>query len=162
MKFEIEDVLRNCLLKVQEKLADQIAIVNGQRVDFAILDIPTDAYFFASMPKAAFNYRQFVVYGFLNDPQVESGQADNNIKVINLYFEVVSVDAGENPAENVVYQLMRYSTALEEVFLKNSAKIMQGYGNLQVSTLSPSSLFNVDGKMIRSAGVSVTARITAR
>lgn len=163
MKIDTEYIFKRALERVQAELNSEILAVNTNKGDTLVLpDIAADAYFFASIPNAAFNYANFVVYGFLANPQVEAAQEDNNLKELNLYFEVVSVDAGENPAQNVIYKLMRYATALENLFLKSSDKIMQGYGKIQVTTLVPSGLFSLNGKMVRSAGVSVTARITAR
>ncbi len=163
MKFDIESVLKNAVTLVSAQMNTEIGLINTAKGDsLSVPNIPADAYFFASIPKAAFNYKDFVVYGFLANPTIIGAQEDNNIKTIQLFFEVVSVDAGENFDQNVIYKLLRYSAALESIFLKNSSKLMEGCGKVSVETLVPSSLFSVDGKMIRSAGVSVTARITAR
>jgi hypothetical protein len=159
--FDTERVLKNAVEIVKAKLGAEITAVDTEKNDFKLAPIDAKAFYFGQLPKA-FNYNPMLVYGFENNPTLESAQLDNHIKVISLYFEVVIVDGGSKDDENIIYKLLRYSRALENVFIKNYPKIMEGYGNIQVTSLVPTTLFSLDGKMVRSAGVSVTARITAR
>lgn len=161
-RFDTEQVLKAALSVVKLKLNPEITLINAEKGDFTLDPVNDKAYYFASMPKGAFNYNPFVVYGFLANPTTESAQPDNSIKSIELYFEIVLVDSGAKDEENIIYKLLRYSRSLEEIFNKNHDKIMQGFGNIQVTSLSPTTIFNLDGKIVRSAGVSVTAKITAR
>lgn len=161
MAFDTEQVLKNCFLKVKEKLNAEIAAINTEKGDFEIAPINDAAYYFAQIPKA-FNYNPFVVYGFDNPPAIDAAQADNHIKPITMYFEIVLVDGGSKEDQNIIYKLLRYSRALENVFNKNHSKIMEGFGNIQITGLVPTTLFSMEGKTVRSAGVSVTARITSR
>lgn len=160
--FDTETVLKNAIAMVKLKLNDELAVINTEKGDWDIANLNAAAYYFGQIPKGAFNYNPFAVYGFLGDPTFDASQPDNHIKVIPLFFEVVLVDGGNKDDENIIYKLLRYSRALENVFNKNHSKIMEGYGNIQVTSLAPTTLFNLDGKIVRSAGVSVTARITAR
>ena len=163
MKMDIEKIFDDIVTLVREQLNTEIELINAEKDDTLKLETITDkAHFFSSLPQAAFNYTHFLVFSFSNNPTVESQQGDNNIKAINLTFEVVAQDKGQSYDRNLIKRLMRYSTALENIFLKNQGRVMQGYGKLEVTALVPSGLFAVDGKYIRSAGVSVTARITAR
>jgi len=161
--IDTEWVLKQIVDMVLANLPGEIDLMNSTRTDFQLPQIPAEAFFFSALHRAAFNYEQFVVFGFSNAPTYASAQEDNAVKQIELFFEVVASDAGESFESNVVYKLLRYSKVLENVFLKNSDKAMQGYGRIQVSTLVPSTLYSgADGKPIRSAGVSVVAHITAR
>jgi len=160
--FDTEQVLKNSIAVVKLVLNTDITTINNEKADFTIPSINAAAYYFGQIPKGAFNYNPFVVYGFLDNPSLEATQTDNHIKVIQMYFEVVLVDGGNKDDENIIYRLLRYARALENVFNKNHFKIMEGYGNIQVTNLAPTTLFSLDGKVVRSAGVSVTARITSR
>jgi hypothetical protein len=163
IKIDAEDILKKALEVVKAKLPEEIAKLNTRKGDALVLtDLDATAFYFAAMPDAAFNFQEFCVYGFNTNPALEGIQKDNNIKPLNLYFEIVCQDAGDSADLSYIFKLMRYSSALEQVFLNNSEKIMQGYGNLQVVQLEPSGLFSLDGKTIRSAGVGISARITAR
>lgn len=159
--FDTERVLKNAFEVMKARINEEITLINVEKNDFAILPINEKGMYFGQLPKA-FNYNPMLVYGFEGNPQLEAAQANNHIKSINLYFEVVLVDGGAKEDENIIYKLLRYSRALENVFAIYHSKIMEGYGSIQVNTLVPTTLFTVDGKTVRSAGVSVTAKITAR
>lgn len=158
--MDTETILKNAVDLVQTKLGAEITAVNTAKGDSLLTAIPNDAYFFAQVPKV-FNYPTFMVYGFA-DTEISAAQADNNLRVIRIYFEVVSVDSGDVFDKNIIYKLLRYSQALERVFLKNPDKVTQGYGKLEVSQLVPATLFGQGNKTVRSSGVQVVARITAR
>ena len=158
--IDLEVILKNALSVMQEKLPAEITAVNTRKGDSLLTSIPNDAYFFGQMPKV-FNYSTFMVYGFA-DSEIAAFQQDNNLKVIRLYFEAVTVDNGDSFDNNIFYKLLRYSSAIESVFLKNSEKIMQGYGKLEVTALTPTTLFGQGNKVVRSSGAQIVARITAR
>lgn len=160
-RFDTETLIKKCLTLVQAELNTKIQEINTEKGDFEIDTIEPGAYYFAQLPAEVYNYSAFVVYGFMNNPTLESSNEFNQIKSLEIFFEVVSVDAGENEGQNVIYKLLRYSRALEDIFNKNFSKIMEGYGKIQVSNLTPTTLFSMEGKTVRSAGVSVTARITS-
>ena len=68
-------------------------------------------------------------------------------------------DDGDTSNENVMWRLMRYSRALEEVIFKNYHKI-DSRVKIRVKSLEPTS-FVLEGNLFRSAGINVVASLTA-
>jgi hypothetical protein len=160
-RYDTEVLLKTALSTVQSLMNSEITALNTEKADFEVASVNASAYYFGSLPKV-WNHNPMIVYGIDSQPTLEAVQDDNAVKPVILYFEVVLVDGGSKEDENIIYKLLRYSRVLEDIFQKNSGKIMQGYGTLKVTGLAPTSLFSADGKLVRSAGVTVTARITAR
>jgi hypothetical protein len=165
-KYDAEMFLVDVRNIFRANLNDRIDLINtekqtitsGTEDDFAIDKISDKAWYLSHVPKVM-NYEQFVCWG-LDDVTIEQAQPDGAKQKITVFVEVVIPDKGEKYRESTIYKLLRYSRALQDIALKNFDKI-QGYGSIQVESLSPT-LVSIDGKMLRTSGINVSASFGLR
>lgn len=165
-KYDVEMFLTDVRDIFQANLNNQIDYINNEKQNiteetddnFTINRISNDAWFLNHIPRVS-NYPQFICWG-LGDTDIIQGQPDGAKQKITVFIEVVIPDRGEVYKESTIFQLLRYSRALQDVSLKNFDKI-RGYGNLQVESLSPT-LVDISGKRLRMSGVNLSATFGLR
>ena len=152
-KYDVETYLTDLKSIFQSNLNNRITAINAEKTGLQIPLIPDEAWYFNHIPEV-WSYNQFVVWG-LNGISLSSSQPGAAIQTVDAFIEVAVQDKGQKVNEQVIYQLLRYSRSLLEVATKNHDRI-QGYGNLQLESLSPS-LVDISGKRLRMAGINLTA-----
>lgn len=152
-KYDVESFLTNVKTVFQSNLNTKITELNTEKGDFDIDQIPTDAWYINHIPKV-WSYNTFIVWG-ISDIPLSNQQPGAAIQTVNLFIEACVQDKGYPVSESVIYQLLRYSRALLEVANENFDKL-QGYGKLQLDSLSPS-LVDISGKRIRMSGINLSA-----
>jgi len=157
--YDTETFLRDLETVYKANLNTRIAAINAEKADFNINNINANAWYFQNMNSDIFSYDEFIVWGLSKPPDVEVFQNDNYLKIVKVFIEVVIPDAGETSTENIIWKLLRYTRALEEVAFKNFDKF-QGVAKTSVESLLPTS-FELDGKMFRSSGISISAAMSA-
>ena len=164
-RYDVELLLNDIFKMFQAKLNDKIDEVNAEKAangeaqdDFAIININDKAWYLNHIP-ASWNYKAFVVYG-LAGIEANENQNDAFVEKVDLFFEVCIPDKGEKINESQIYKLLRYARCLKDVAIENFDTI-RGYGKLQVASLTPTAI-EIDGKRLKSSGVTVTASISSR
>jgi len=166
-KYDVERFLTDVKSIFQTNLNTQIDCINTEKQtiteetndNFAINRVSDSAWFFQQANTRVFSYPQFVVWGLL-DLSLQAQQHDASLINPTVFIEVCLPDRGEPVNEVIIYKLLRYSRALQEIAEKNFDKL-RGYGKIQVDTLSPA-IVNVDGKKLRCSGIAITALFSSR
>jgi len=158
-KYDTESFLKQLITLLKANLNTQISAINTEKADFSIDTIDDDAWYFQNLNDNVFNNTVFVAYGIEANAKVSEPQQDNYVKEISVFIEVSMSDDGDTTNENVMWRLLRYTRALEEVVFKNYQKI-DSRAKLRVKNLEPTS-FSLEGRLFRSAGINVTAALTA-
>ncbi len=151
--YDIEDYIKDLRDLYIAQLNTEIGIVNTAKGDFTIATINASAWYLTRLPKI-FSYEQFIVWG-LDETPLTDRQENSGMQTIRTFFEVVLADAGEKESESVVFKLLRYTRALQQVLNKNPNKF-RGIAHPVVDRLEPTQ-FDVLGKLYHSAGVSIKA-----
>ncbi|MCP3684538.1 MAG: hypothetical protein GY861_17875 [bacterium] len=165
-KYDVESLLIDVKKIFRDNLNDKIDCINTEKTtitpetddDFSISRISTSAWYMNHIP-TVHSYPQFVCWG-LRDIDLEQNQFDGAKQNVTIFIEVVIPDRGEQLKESTIFQLLRYTRALQDIALENFDKI-RGYGNIQVDSLSPT-LVDISGKMLRMSGINITASIGIR
>lgn len=157
--YDTESFLKQLETMYKANLNARIAAINTEKGDFEIAQINSNAWYFQNLNDKVFSYPVIIVWGLEPNPNVSESQNDNYIKQVKVFIEAAMPDKGSASAQNVMWQLLRYTRALEEVAFKNF-DAFQGYAKLKVDSLEPTS-FLLNGNMFRSAGVNVIASMTA-
>jgi len=160
--YDVEQFLRDIETLYKAKLNDEIAVINAEKTDFTLSDISDNAWYFQELAKQAFSYKNFVVYGILDDPRTLDTMSDNYIREVKVFLEVVIPVDGGKKTEAEIYKLLRYSRALESVALKNYDRLSRRVTRLKFETLKPNMIDIDDRLRIRSAGIVISAALTAR
>jgi len=155
--YDVEQFLKEAGVLFKAQLNTEINAINIEKGDFNINTINANAWYLNYIP-GVFSYPEFIVWGLDSVSPTES-QNDNFIKTPKIAFEVILIDKGEKTTEQMIYKHLRYMRALESVANKNYDKF-HGIAKLQVQDLLPTS-FVWSGKILRSAGISITASFTA-
>lgn len=156
-KYDIETFLSDVETLFKEKLNTKIDEINLEKSNNLIENIPTEGWYLNHIPQV-WDYKQFIVWG-LGGITLSGQQHDAAIYNVTIFIEACVVDDGSKMNEALIYKLLRYSRSLLEVSNENFDSL-QGYGKLQLDTLSPS-LVDVSGKRLRMAGVNLTASFEA-
>lgn len=159
-RYDTEAFLKQLENVYQTNLNNEITLIDTEKSDFVLDKIDANAWYFQNLNNEVFSYDRFIVWGLENSPEVTSQQSDNFIKNIKVFIELAMQDGGEVADENIVWQLLRYTRALESVAFKNFDKFQSRGAKIQVESLVPTS-FSLDGKLFRSAGVNISASLTA-
>lgn|SRR4030043_547671 len=159
--YDLETFLKEFESVFKTNLNTKIIALNTEKGDFTIEQINDNAWYFGNINSSVFSYPQFAVWGIDNTSRerVESQQFDNFIKTIQVYIEIVIADTGELDTPNMMWRMLRYTRCLESIAFQNFDKF-QGKAKMTIENLLPTS-FEIDGKIFRSAGISLTARMTA-
>lgn len=165
-KYDVELFLSDIKKIFQANLNDKIDAINLEKQtiteetndDFAINRISNDAWYFNHLPEV-WSYPQFVVWG-LGDIEIKNSQPDGAMQEVTAFIEVAIPDRGAPRNEAYIYQLLRYSRALQDIALKNFDGL-RGYGKIRVDSLSPT-LVNISDKRLRISGISITAQFGLR
>ena len=157
-RYDTESMLRDIETKFKANLNSEIAIINAEKGDFTIPDIVTpDAWYLQYLPRT-FSYKNFLMWG-IESSTITDSQPGNRISTHKFFLEVVVSDGGEKQTDAILYSLLRYTRALEEVARKNS-DMFQGRAKAKVEALTPTS-FPINGKLYRSAGIRIEASLNA-
>lgn len=155
--LDTEQVLRDMETLFKAKLNDAIDEINAEKSDFTIPNIDDKAWYFLHLPRV-FSYKQWVTWSL--EPIEPTDRQSNNMKrTLKVTFEVVKPDAGEKHTENVIWQLLRYTRALEKVSNEN-ADALRGVARLTVENLLPQTIL-FGGKILRTAGVRIQTSLSA-
>lgn len=159
--YDVERFIKDVKSLYKEKLNAEILLVDADKNDYVLDPIDSDAWYVNNINEGIWNYNEFVVLALRQNPNGEVSQNDNMIKRITIDIEVVAVDAGEDDDNDLslFWRLLRYTRALEQVAYKNFDKF-QGVTKSQVQSLIPINI-NIDGKPFKSAGISLSASLTA-
>ena len=157
-RYDVEQAVRDVATMFKNNLNTKIAAINTEKGDFSISTIDSNAWFFHHIP-VVWNYPVFMIYGFEN-LSLNGFQEDNAVEAIELFFEVAIPDTNEAASEAQVYKLLRYARALKEIAQENY-DCLRGYGKIKVASLTPA-LIEINGKRLRSSGVTITASISSR
>lgn len=161
MSYDTEQVIFDIEALFKSKLNTEIGLVNTEKSDSIVLvTIPTNTYVFSNFPSEIVNYEVCVVWGIEPNDSVNEENEINYIESTNLTYEVCLSDAGELDRGEILRRLLRYTKALKNVVMKNT-DVLQGYGKVKVRALEPSG-FAINKQMFLSAGIGITATITAR
>lgn len=158
-KYDTEQFLKDLVTLYKANLNTQITALNTEKGDFDIDTIESDAWYFQNLNDNVFNNTVFIAYGLEANAKVSEPQSTNYVKEISVFIEACMADNGDTSSENVMWQLLRYTRALEEVAFKNYQKI-DSRVKIRVKNLEPTS-FLLDGRLFRSAGINISAALTA-
>lgn len=156
-RYDSEQFLRDLETIYKAKLNDEITAINTEKGDFSIDSIEAEAWYLDRIPKV-WSYNRNVIFGLHENPNQVQSQAGNVLKTVLVQFEVLIPDAGAAESEALVYELLRYTRALKQVAYKNFDKF-RGRATLMVESLDPVR-FPLNGKMVRTGGVTVKASLT--
>lgn len=156
-RYDTESMMRDLIAKFQANLNTEIGLINTEKADFTIPTINADAWYLNQLPRT-FSYKQFVVWGIEEQPVTDT-QPGNRISNFKFFFEVVLTDDGAKESEALVWKLLRYTRALEEVARKNF-DMFQGRAKAKTQALSPTT-FAINGKLYRAAGIRIEASLNA-
>ena len=165
MIFDTEMVIDAFKAIFQSDLNAEIGLINTEKSaapgsDLYLEDIPNDTYLFQAITPTVNNYNVFLMYGLEGGANIIDSQDDNYIEPIQLSFEIVLPDAGDEQRENQIKKLLRYSRALRSIVIKNP-DILQGYGKIKIKSLTPSG-FGFGRSIFLSCGIQIITTITAR
>ena len=156
--FDIECLLKTIKNTMAANLNNEILLIDTEKGDYILDAIPDEAWYFQQLGEEIFSYPVFVVWGTYGNPDLSDSTYGNSIKKIEIYFEVVLIDDGSENSENIHYKLLRYTRALEQSINKNFSKAVSGL-KFKIKDLTPTQ-FDVNNKMLRSAGITVEAAIS--
>jgi len=164
--YDVELLLTDVKTIFQTNLNDKIDFINLEKAnrtpetndDFAISRIPDRAWYFNHIP-TVWSYNQFILWG-IESIDIIQGQPDGAKQKVTIFIEVAVPDKGEPINESVIYKLLRYSRALQDISMKNFDRI-RSYGSLQVESLSPA-LVSIGDKKLRISGINISATIGLR
>lgn len=157
--FDIETLIDTVTTTFQSGFAAEVTAINSEKGDSLLSDISSEAWFFQNLNEDVWNYEQFIIYGLSPTQDVNDSIPGNYIKTVNMFYEVVIQEDGSQGDDNQFKKLLRYSRVFETLAFKNFDSI-QGHAKIKVTSLAPTS-FSLDGKFLRSAGINLTASITA-
>jgi len=158
-KFDVETLLKKSHDVIKTNLNNELILIDTEKNDFVMPKINDNAYFLQNLNNNVFNYENFVVYGLVSNNEINDNNYNNTLETIRVGFEVFSYDDGAKESENVFYKMLRYSRALKSASQKNFDKIQRGI-KFQVRSLEPTQ-FDLNGRMMRSSGVIISAAISA-
>jgi len=156
-KFDVETLLNKTAAVVKDNLNAEIVCINTEKADFDLAQFTDSMYYFQNLTNEVFSYKQFIMWGMYDNPQIIDTTQVASLKKVEVFFEVVLVDDAGPMSENVFIRLLRYSRALEQVIQKKGGTIRSGT-KFKVSSLNPTSL-SFAGKTLRSAGITIEAAI---
>ena len=160
-KYDIELFLNDAKAVFFNNLNAKIDEINLEKQNntpevsdnFNILTINDSAWYLNHIPQS-WSYPQFVVWG-LGGISLNSPESVGAIQTVTVFFEIAIPDRGEQYKESTVFQLLRYSRALQEIAIENHDEL-RGYGKFRLDSLSPG-FVDISGKMLRIAGINLTA-----
>lgn len=162
MIYDEEQIVKDLVQLLQEKLNDEITAINTEKNDSLVLQqIPTDKYVFESLNKTVLNYKGFfVLYGLRENPPREQNEV-NLIEDTTVTVEIATIDSGLKDLNNLFYKLLRYRRALKSLIMKNP-DVFRNYAKPFVTSLKPAAFPYSKNVVILSVGLDIRASITSR
>ena len=157
--YDTESFIKDVEILFKANLNAELLLIDTEKGDYILNPINENAWYLHNLQEEVFSYSHFVLISMRSNVSVSEPSEYSYNKEVMLDIEICMPDEGDDDVTNIFWQLLRYTRALETIVFKNFDSF-QGITKLKVNSLIPAE-YPFKGKLIRSAGVSVSAKMAS-